>query len=602
MAGLIPQSFIDDLLERVDIVDLVGERIRLRKSGANHFGLCPFHQEKSPSFSVNGDKQFYHCFGCGASGNALGFLIAYDRLEFPQAVEQLARRVGVALPEGEKPSAQERQREAHHQLLAQVADHYRRQLSSGPAAETARRYLHQRGLDRDIIERFAIGFAPPTAGSALLQQFPTQEQALLELGLIQKSDGGVARDRFRNRVIFPIRDPRGRTVGFGGRLLGEGQPKYLNSSESPLFQKSHLLYGLHEAIQAQRQLDRLLLVEGYMDVVALAQHGLTHAVATLGTATSVEHLKLAYRRVHELLFCFDGDAAGRRAAWRALEHLLPLLQEGQQARFLFLPDGEDPDSLVRKEGAEAFAARSQQAQPLSEFFYSELCAQVDMGSIDGRARLVSLARPFLERLRTGSFRQLMVQRLAELTGIAAADLLLTSATQVEQPDPDSRPFDSMPHARPPLHQRRTGRGRQPLPPAQAALLLLLKWPLLATRQACVNALRDFPTQGDSQLLREVLQQLQRSPGLGVAALLGRWHGTDQADLLARLAARESFLSQSQAEVELDALLAKLSGHGERRLLDALLARPFDALTPDEKAQLKVLLESERAGASAPPRR
>lgn len=600
MAGLIPQSFIDDLLDRVDIVDLIGERIRLRKSGANHFGLCPFHQEKSPSFSVNGDKQFYHCFGCGASGNALGFLIAYDRLEFPQAVEQLARRVGVALPEGEKPSAQERKREAHYQLLAQVADHYRRQLATAPAAEMARRYLRQRGLDRDIIERFAIGFAPPTAGSVLLQQFPTQEQALLELGLIQKSDDGTARDRFRNRVIFPIRDPRGRTVGFGGRLLGEGQPKYLNSSESPLFRKSHLLYGLHEAIQAQRQLERLLLVEGYMDVVALAQHGLTHAAATLGTATSTEHLKLAYRRVHELLFCFDGDAAGRRAAWRALEHLLPLLQEGQQARFLFLPEGEDPDSLVRKEGREAFVARSQQAQPLSEFFYSELCRQVDMGSIDGRARLVTLARPFLGQLRIGAFRQLMVQRLAELTGIAVADLPLTSATQAEQADPDARPPESMPPLRSTPYPRRSGRGRQPLTPVQAALLLLLKWPLLATRVP-TDALHALPADGDTQLLREVLQQLQRSPGLGVAALLGRWHGTDQADLLARLAAQESFLSQPQAEVEFDALLAKLSGERARTRLDALLARPFEALTAEEKAQLKALLGSEKAGASASSR-
>lgn len=590
MAGRIPQSFIDDLLDRVDIVDLIGERIRLRKSGANHFGICPFHQEKSPSFSVNSDKQFYHCFGCGASGNALGFLIAYDRLEFPQAVEQLARRVGVPLPEGEQPSGEERKRDEHYRLLAQVADHYRRQLWEHPSAEPARRYLQQRGLNREIIDRFSIGFAP-LQGNSLVQQFQSSESTLLELGLIQKNEQGSLRERFRNRVIFPIRDPRGRTVGFGGRLLGEGQPKYLNSSESPLFQKSHLLYGLHEAVQAQRQLERLILVEGYMDVVALAQHGITHAVATLGTATSTEHLKLAYRRVHELLFCFDGDAAGRRAAWRALENLLPLLQEGQQARFLFLPDAEDPDSLVRKEGKEAFLARSKDAQPLSEFFYHELCAQVELKNIDGRARLVSLARPFLERLLPGSFRQLMTQRLAELTGIAIADLALGTgqAHRVEQSAPQvSRPVESAPRFRPVSRYRDADRGLRQLAPARAALMLLLKWPDLAVRMVDTEPLYALP-EGDSQLLLEVLQQLQRAPGIGVAALLGRWHGTAEADLLAKLAARESFLSQPQAEVEFDALMDKLCDQAERKVLDALLARPFDELTAAEKVRLKQLL-------------
>src|SRR5210317_1706727 len=393
MAGRIPQSFIDELLNRVDIVDLIDARLQLKKAGREYQACCPFHNEKTPSFTVSPGKQFYHCFGCGAHGSAISFLMEYDNLAFPEAIEELARSVGMEVPResGSQAPQAEQQRTDHYALLERVDHFYRSQLRQHAQADKAVAYLKDRGLSGEIAQTFGLGYAPP-GWDSLLKQFgdPESQRLATELGLLVEKDDGGRYDRFRDR--------RGRCIGFGGRVLGDEKPKYMNSPESPVFHKGRELYGLFEARKANQKLERLLVVEGYMDVVALAQFGLTNAVATLGTATTPEHLERLYRTVSEVVFCFDGDAAGRRAAWRALENALPVLRDGREARFLFLPEGEDPDSLVRRIGAETFRKKTVESVPLSRFFYESLSQQVDTDSVDGRARLVELAKPLLQKL------------------------------------------------------------------------------------------------------------------------------------------------------------------------------------------------------------
>jgi DNA primase len=380
MAGRIPQSFIDELIARTDIVEVVGSRVQLKKAGREWKAPCPFHNEKTPSFWVSPDKQFYHCFGCGAHGTALGFLMEHDKLPFPDAVEELAGRLGLEVPrEDDGRGPRERPGEDLYELLGQVTQYYRDCLRDAPRA---RDYLKRRGLTTESCVRFGIGYAPD-AWDAVLRRFggsPEKVQRLAEAGLVIERSGGRDAghyDRFRDRVMFPIRDLRGRTIAFGGRIIDAGEPKYLNSPETPLFHKGRELYGLYEARQSLRSIDRLLVVEGYMDVVRLAQAGIAYSVATLGTATTPEHLNRLFRVCGEVVFCFDGDRAGRTAAWRALENALGHAREGRQLRFLFLPEGQDPDSLVGDEGAEAFEARIAAAMPLSEYLVGQLAAQVD---------------------------------------------------------------------------------------------------------------------------------------------------------------------------------------------------------------------------------
>ncbi len=390
MAGLIAQGFIDDLLNRTDIVEVVSSRVQLKKSGKNYTACCPFHQEKTPSFSVNHEKQFYYCFGCGAGGNALGFIMDHDHLDFPAAIEELAKRAGVEV-EREASNTPQKPRQAVdsplYALLAAASDYYRNALKSHPQRDAAVNYLKKRGVSGVIARDFALGFAPPGWDnlSKHLGGDSLQQKALIEAGLLVENAENQRRyDRFRDRIIFPIHDSRGRIIGFGGRVLGDDKPKYLNSPETPVFHKGQELYGLYEARKYNRQLNEIIVVEGYMDVIALAQQGLRNAVATLGTATSEEHIKRLFRVVPSILFCFDGDNAGRKAAWRALEATLSNLKDGQQARFLFVPDGEDPDSLIRSEGLEAFQARiAQQAVPLTEYFFTHLAAEVNL-EVTGR--------------------------------------------------------------------------------------------------------------------------------------------------------------------------------------------------------------------------
>ena len=387
MSGRIPDSFIEELLGRVDIVEIVERRVPLKKAGREWQARCPFHDEKTPSFTVSPQKQFYHCFGCGAHGSAIGFLMNYEGLEFVDAVEDLARHAGLEVPR--EASARPRPSTELYDLLERVAEWYRKQLRENAPAIA---YLKQRGVSGEVARDFDIGYAP-SGWDRLLSAFGGDEAArerLRKAGLLSQGRSGEY-DKFRNRIMFPIHDRRGRVIAFGGRALGDDGPKYLNSPETELFHKGRELYGLHHARKSQARLERILVVEGYMDVVALAQFGFRNCVATLGTATTGDHAESLFRAADEVVYCFDGDRAGRQAAWRALAATLPRLRDGRSARFLFLPEGEDPDTVVRAQGEAAFSALLDDAQPLSDFLFDHFTAQVDMNALDGRARLVELA-------------------------------------------------------------------------------------------------------------------------------------------------------------------------------------------------------------------
>ena len=638
MAGLIPQRFIDDLLNRTDIVEVVGARIQLKKTGKNYSARCPFHNEKTPSFTVSPDKQFYYCFGCGAGGNALGFVMDHDHLDFPQAVEELAKRAGLDVPhEDSRPGQKPRQPvdSPLYPLLAAAADFYRQALKSHPARQAAVDYLKGRGLSGAIARDFGLGFAPPGWDHLMkhLGGDTLQQKAMIDAGLlIENAETGKRYDRFRDRVMFPIRDSRGRVIAFGGRVLGDDKPKYLNSPETPVFHKGQELYGLYEARQHNRDLDEILVVEGYMDVIALAQQGLRNAVATLGTATSEEHIKRLFRLVPNILFCFDGDQAGRNAAWRALEACLPSLQDGRRVRFLFLPEGEDPDTLVRAEGADAFRARiSQQAQPLAEYFFRHLMAEADPATLEGKAHLATLAAPLLDKLPGANLRALMRQRLGEITGLTGESL--AQATNVatndapaanfapEWPSYSAGEIGYAPHSgndaqKWPEGGRRKGgqpwQRREPpaVPPPRggsgvesptlSALRTLLHHPQLAQK---VEDAGHFAAEDDTytQLLVALLESLQKHPQQNSLQLIARWHGTEQGRLLRGLAEKEWLIRQDNLEQQFFDTITTLAARQRERSLEGLLRKArHSELSAEEKLRLRELLSRNEANASPGP--
>ncbi len=571
MAGRIPQEFIDELLGRVDLVEVIEARVPLRKAGREYVACCPFHNEKTPSFTVSPVKQFYHCFGCGAHGNAIGFLLEYEHMEFVEAVEELAAGVGLTVPR-EAASRRGGPGPDLYAVLERAAGVYREALRAHPAAGRARTYLEARGLDAAVTEDYGLGYAPPGWDHLLgaLGADAEGRRRLLAAGLAVARDGGGAYDRFRDRVMFPIRDRRGRTIAFGGRVLGEGTPKYLNSPETPVFHKGRELYGLYEAQRALRRLPRLLVVEGYMDVIALAQHGIRYAVATLGTATTGEHLERIFRVTPEVVFCFDGDRAGRQAAWRALEASLPALRGGRQVGFLFLPEGEDPDTLVRREGGEAFERRIAQCVPLSRFLYEELEGRADTTSMDGRARLVELARPLLARVPEGVFRELLVDGLAERARVERAQ---------------ARRW--LQEGRPPAAPRAPGSGLARVharSPVRRALALLLHRPGLAAEVGAEpERFRGLERKG-IDLLVQLLEMLREHPHLNTAAVLERWRGTEAGRHLERLAAVPLEVPEAGLAQELRDTLAKLEAEGG--------ARAWDRRWAELSAQLAGRLPSE----------
>jgi len=573
MAGKIPQTFIDDLLSRADIVEVINQRVPLKRAGPEYKACCPFHDEKTPSFTVSPSKQFYHCFGCGAHGTALGFLMEYDHLSFPEAIESLAGNMGLEVPR-EDGAPQGPDHRPIYDMLERAAKYFGWQLRHSPEAPRAVDYLKQRGLSGEIAVEYRIGFAPPGWDNILknLGKTPKDIDLLRDAGLISEPDG-KRYDRLRDRIIFPIRDNRGRVVGFGGRILGDGTPKYLNSPETAVFHKGRELYGLYEARQALKDLNRLLVVEGYMDVVALAQHGIRNAVATLGTATTSDHLDRLYRVTPEVAFCFDGDRAGRDAAWKALNTALPFMRDGRQARFMFLPDGEDPDSLVRKEGADAFNQRLAQAAPLSQFLIDKLAEQVDMNSLDGRARLAELAKPMIARLPSGTFRAMLEQHLAEVIG-----LKLT---------PDVSPAPKLRKARP----KATALGT--IPPVRRAVVLLLQRPAVAGQADLPDGWQALDAPG-VPLLRDLLETLIQRPDISPAALVERWEDPETRRHLARLATLEIETLDDAAEQFRGALteLTRQARKAQRQKLQQAY-RP-SAMTDEEKQRLRELYQGKDA--------
>ncbi len=574
MAGRIPQQFIDELISRTDIVELIDERVALKRAGKEFVARCPFHDEKTPSFTVSPVKQFYHCFGCGAHGTALGFLMDYDHLQFTEAVEELASRAGMEIPVESSPGAAREQEDSRplYAILEQAASWFGQQLRQ-PRAQEAVEYLKRRGLSGKTAATYGMGFAPPGWDNLLQALGSSGERIglLQKAGLAVKKEGGGSYDRFRNRIMFPIRDARGRVIGFGGRVLGDDTPKYLNSPETPLFHKGRELYGLYEARKAVRNLERILVVEGYMDVISLAQHGIHYAVATLGTATTREHVARLFRLVPELVFCFDGDRAGREAAVRAMENVAPLLREGRQISFLFLPEGEDPDSQVRSEGRERFEARISNSVTFSEFFFQHLTNQADITTMEGRARLVELARPLLRRMPPGLFREMMLGRLRELSRTRTVELGSGGNTTTKQ--------------------RQRGKNRVKTPsPIRTLVSLLLQSPEMANLAGDPRRFEAITAPG-AGLLVQMLKLLQANPGLGTAALLERWRDSEEGRYLARLAQwSPPFEDRERLEAEFRGAIERLEQQCAERKTEELLQRArCGMLNDEEKSELQRLL-------------
>ena len=526
---MIPESYIQELLHRIDLVDLIDGYVHLKKAGANYAACCPFHNEKSPSFTVSPSKQFYHCFGCGAHGTAIGFLMEYSGLGFLDAIKELSSRAGMQMPEEESRRPDDGPRiTTLTDAMARAAKYYYEQLKF---SATAIGYLKGRGLSGEIAQKFGIGYAPDgwqNLGAAF-DDYSVVE--LQQAGLVIKNEQGRLYDRFRDRVMFPIMNQKGEVIAFGGRVMGDGEPKYLNSPETPLFEKGREVFGLPQARAALREKNTAIVVEGYMDVVALAQHGVGNAVATLGTATTATHVQKLLRQVDRIVYCFDGDNAGRKAAWRALENSLEALPEQKSIGFVFLPDTEDPDSFVRKQGAEAFDRLITQAMPLSEFMLRELASHCDMTSAEGRARLVAEAKPLLKRLQTTLLRLQLVKRLAEASGFSQAEV--------------ERLCDLRPIARPaPLRvQRQAPSLLRPL------LRLVLQKPEFAAR----IPLAALPANvAEARAIRSLCQTILAAQGAmpEYAAVLERLRGNEDEGIL-REAASE-LMRQPFAEEDIDA--------------------------------------------------
>ncbi|MCW9089213.1 MAG: DNA primase [Gammaproteobacteria bacterium] len=591
MSGRIPQQFIDDLVSRVDIVEVIDLRVPLKKAGREYQACCPFHSEKTPSFTVSPDKQFYHCFGCGAHGTAIGFLMEYDRMEFVEAVEELAKLMGLEVPrEGAGPAPVRREQDDSkplYALLDRAEKFFRQQLKQHPDAPRAVEYLKGRGLSGEIARDFGVGFAPPGWDNLFNALGRENEKNLIRAGLVVEKEGGKRYDRFRDRIMFPIRDRRGRVIAFGGRVLGDDKPKYLNSPETPVFHKGRELYGLYEARQALRQLPRLLVVEGYMDVVALAQFDVRYAVATLGTSVTQEHLEQLFRHSDEVVFCFDGDRAGRDAAWRGLENALPLMRDGRTLRFMFMPEGEDPDTLIRQVGREGFEQAIERALTLDEFLVEHFKQQADFSRIDGQARLVELSKPLLARLPSGIYRHKVVERLAPLANMQP-ELL-------QQMLGGSTPFTPAQPRRAAKQTRRTADAtRQPPSQVRNAITLLLQHPQLAAQVEDTTALAGLQQPGVGLLL-EMLELLRQRPNLNTSALLEHWRGRDEERHLFTLAQRELLLDAEQDDVEKE-FLGALRGLRQQLLKQRYLElsrKPLSQMSAEEKMEYQSLMQEMR---------
>jgi DNA primase len=568
MSGKIPQNFIDELLARVDIVEMIDRRVPLKKAGRDFTARCPFHDERTPSFTVSPTKQFYHCFGCGANGSAIGFLMNFAHLEFRDAVEELAMSVGLDMPTGEHLSPQNQDAPHLLQLVADANRWFKEQLRQHADAAKAITYLKNRGITGEIAARFEIGFAPDgwENFTATAAEQPERLALMLKAGLVASRDKGGYYDRFRSRIIFPIHDSRGRVIAFGGRILGEGEPKYLNSPETPIFHKGAELYNLHRARAAIAKENFSFVVEGYTDVLSLTQHGIDNTVATLGTATTPIHLQRLFRLAPSVIFCFDGDRAGRDAAWKALKNALPEMEGGYQAGFLFLPDGEDPDSLVQKQGADTLRERAKAATPLPDFLFDTLLKQTDLKRMDGRARLAELARPLLGSMPDGPLQELMQARLVELSGVRR-------------------------HAAYPATPRAAKKADQRLSPLATAVSLLLQHPLLAKEVALPDRLTfgSETANTGNRLLSEVHTIAGEHPDISSAALVERFRDHDNFRTLEKLATRNHLLEAADVTSFYRETIDTIEQQAVSSAIKELLRRSTETgLDSADKAQLAAL--------------
>ncbi|OOH89338.1 DNA primase [Pasteurellaceae bacterium 15-036681] len=581
MKGMIPRPFIDDLIARTDIVELINSRVKLKKAGHNYQACCPFHHEKTPSFSVSPSKQFYHCFGCGAHGNVIGFLMDYDKLEFPEAIEELAALHNLEVPrenvvnrDGKPPVSYKTKRNLY-ELLDLIAKFYQEQLTTHIPSQS---YLQQRGLSDDIIQRFEIGFSPD-AFDAVLRRFgnnPEEQQKLIDTGMITRNDRGNLYDKFRNRVMFPIRDKRGRVIAFGGRVLGDEKPKYMNSPESVTYHKGSELYGLYQVLQLNDSPESLVVVEGYMDVVALAQYGVNNAVASLGTATTGDQIQQMFRHTEQIICCYDGDRAGRDAAWRALENSLAYLHDGRQLKFVFLPEKEDPDTFVRQYGKEGFESYLENALSLSEFLFDSLLTQVDLTTKEGKSKLASLAIPLIKRIPGETLRLYLRNILGQKLGIL-------DPTQLEVMLPKNAIENSQPRPNMPKIERT---------PMRLLIALLLQYPQLVEHlPSDISFLRPLKERG-FELFEELVAVCQQNIGMTMGGLLEHLRENPQFKALELLANWDHLVAPENIEntfIEtLDFFYRKLVD----QQIEFLVAKDrTTGLTDDEKKELLLLLTS-----------
>ena len=580
MAGRIPKNFIDDLISRSDIVDVIDSRVKLKKKGKDYRACCPFHNgSNNSSFSVSSDKQFYHCFNCGVSGNVVTFLMEYDGIEFVDAVEVLAEQLSIEVPREETGHKQSTtsyvDRKDLYQLMSDITRYYQQQLRTHKNSEKVINYLKNRGLSGKTAKYFQIGYAPD-GWDEVRKTFAINrqiEQQLIDAGMLISKDNGGSYDRFRDRLMFPILDRRGRVIGFGGRVFDDTTPKYLNSPETPIFHKGKELYGLYQVKQSEKDVRRILVVEGYMDVVALGQFDLNYAVASLGTATTPDHIQLLFRQTSEVICCFDGDKAGRTAAWRALENALPAIQDGRTLRFMFLPDGEDPDSLVQKEGKVFFEKLIDQAMPLSDFLFQHLLTQVDMTSADSKSKLAQLAIPLLTKLPDSVFRQMMETRLISLLGIEKEGLqkLLPAAQPIEKKEAAKKTT-----------------------PMRQAISLLLQSPQMAYQLAEIPEFKEMQIPGLT-LLNSLLEICRVTPHLSTGLLLEHWRNEPEEKLLIALATWKLQVKEDKyEEVFFDTLDKFLSLHLTQRIeFLKQKSRQGEALTAEETLQLAQLLKEQK---------
>ncbi|KGQ70713.1 DNA primase [Chelonobacter oris] len=583
MKGQIPRTFIDDLLARTDIVELINGRVKLKKAGRDYQACCPFHHEKTPSFTVSQNKQFYHCFGCGAHGNAIGFLMEYDKLEFVEAVEELAAMHGLEVPREQGKFDQDggsrlsyRSKRDLHQLLQEIAVFYQQNLQQDIPAQA---YVEKRGLSAEVVQRYQIGFVPNRMDS-VLKKFGNSsalQQQLLDTGMLSKNDRGNIYDRFRHRLMFPIRDRRGRVIAFGGRVLGDEKPKYLNSPETAVYHKGNELYGLYEALQDNAEPEFLLVVEGYMDVVALAQFGVTNVVAALGTATTPEQIYQLFRSCEQIICCYDGDRAGRDAAWRALENALPHLHDGRQLKFVFLPDGEDPDSYIRQVGKTGFLQFVAQAKTLNEFLFEHLLTQVDLSSKEGKAKLAALSEPLIQKIPGKLLRTYLVEMLGSKLGIMNPNQLqqLLSLPAVNE--------EKSHFSQPKIKQT----------PMRLLIALLLQHPKLVENIPDLDSLHELQDPG-FKLFYELAQLCRERLGLTTGQILEYWRGKENSKHLEILAVWDHLISDENVEKTFADNLSYLYNQLIEKRMELLIAKDRNqSLSLDEKKELAQLLMASK---------